>query len=240
MGDPARVRVAGPLARYAAGLVAELVEAGYRPNAAAVHLRLLAHLSRWLEREGIDPGEFRESQLERFRREDLAWVRSLRIADGLVPVLTYLRGLGVVPAGDEPALSNVELLFERYREYLLIERGVTAGTARGYIDCCSSVRFQARAGERQARVRWADATGCARVRAGGLRAQAATLGEADGDGAAVAASVLARGGSDRPAAGAGGAVGRVLAASRAATWFGLRPGPRTAFELRYRYRQRSS
>jgi integrase/recombinase XerD len=52
-----------------------------------------------------------------------------------VPLLTYLRGLGVIPAAGEPALSNVELLLERYREYMLIERGVTVGTARGYIDC---------------------------------------------------------------------------------------------------------
>jgi site-specific recombinase XerD len=138
MGDPSRVRVTGPLEVYAAGFVVELVGAGYRPNAAAVQLRLLAHLSRWLEREGIDPGELRESELERFRREDLAGVRSLRIADGLVPLLSYLRGLGVVPAADEPARSSVELLLERYREYLLVERGLTAGTARGYVDCVRS------------------------------------------------------------------------------------------------------
>jgi integrase/recombinase XerD len=135
MKDPLGVGVTGPLARYAPGFVAELVEVGYRPNAAAVQLRLLAHLSRWLEREGIDPGEVREPEIERFRKEDLARVRSLRIADGLVPMLAYLRGFGVVPVADEPVLSNVELLLARYREYLLIERGVTAGTARGYIDC---------------------------------------------------------------------------------------------------------
>ena len=135
MGDPLRVRVSGPLERYAAGFVAELVEAGYRPNSAAVQLRLLAHLSRWLEREGIHPGELREPQLERFRGEDLARVRSLRIARGLVPVLAYLRALGVVPSADQPARSSVELLLDRYREYLLVERGLTVGTARGYLDC---------------------------------------------------------------------------------------------------------
>lgn len=135
MADPSRVRVTGPFERYAAGFVAELVEAGYRPNAAAVQLRLFAHLSRWLEREGIDPAEVREPVIERFREEDLARVRSLRIGAGLVPLLSYLRGLGVIPAADEPALSNVELLLERYREYMLRERGVTAGTVRGYIDC---------------------------------------------------------------------------------------------------------
>jgi hypothetical protein len=132
------VRVTGPFAGYAQGFVAGLVEAGYRPNAAAVQLRLLAHLSRWLEREGVDPAEVREPQLERFRREDLARVRSLRIAGGLVPLLGYLRGLGVVPVADQPVPSNVELLLARYREYLLRERGVTAGTARGYIDCVRS------------------------------------------------------------------------------------------------------
>jgi integrase/recombinase XerD len=36
---------------------------------------------------------------------------------------------------DEPALSHVELVLARYREYVLIERGLAAGTARGYIDC---------------------------------------------------------------------------------------------------------
>jgi integrase/recombinase XerD len=138
MGDSSRVRVSGPLERYAAGFVAELVESGYRPNAAAVQLRLLAHLSGWLEREGIDPGELREPELERFRANDLAVVRSLRIADGLVPLLGYLRGLGVVPAAVEPALSSAELLLDRYRDYLLVERGLTAGTARGYVDCVRS------------------------------------------------------------------------------------------------------
>ena len=135
MKESLGVRVSGPLARYAPGFVAVLVEVGYRPNAAAVQLRLLAHLSRWLEREGIDPGDVREPEIERFREEDLAPVRSLRIAGGLVPLLAYLRGLGVVPVADERALSNVELLLARYREYLLVERGLTAGTARGYIDC---------------------------------------------------------------------------------------------------------
>ncbi|HET7050132.1 MAG TPA: tyrosine-type recombinase/integrase [Solirubrobacteraceae bacterium] len=135
MRDPLGVGVTGPLARYAPGFVGELVEVGYRPSAAAVQLRLLAHLSRWLEREGIDPGDVGEPEIERFRKEDLARVRSLRIAGGLVPLLAYLRGLGVVPVAGEPVLSNAELLLARYREYLLVERGVTAGTARGYIDC---------------------------------------------------------------------------------------------------------
>lgn len=54
MRDPLGVRDSGPLARYAPRFVAELLGVGYRPNAAAVQLRLHAHLSHWLEREGIE------------------------------------------------------------------------------------------------------------------------------------------------------------------------------------------
>jgi integrase/recombinase XerD len=134
MKDPARVRVTGPLEPYAAGFAGELVAVGYRPASAAVHLRLLAHLSRWLEREGIVPGQLCEPQLERFRRLHLARYASLRGAQGLVPLLGYLRGVGVVPPAQRPAVTAAGELLERYRRYLTIERGLTAETARGYVD----------------------------------------------------------------------------------------------------------
>ena len=57
-------------------------------------------------------------------------MRSVRIAAGLDPLLACLRGLGVVPTVDEPALSDAELLLERCREHLLIERGVSAANAQ--------------------------------------------------------------------------------------------------------------
>jgi integrase/recombinase XerD len=48
MSDPSRVRITGPLAAFADGFAAELSEQGYRRNAAANPLKLLAHLSRSL------------------------------------------------------------------------------------------------------------------------------------------------------------------------------------------------
>ena len=238
MKDPLGVRVVGPLAVYAPGFVAALVEAGYRPNAAAVQLRLLAHLSRWLEREGIDPGGVRELELERFRGEDLARVRSLRIAGGLVPLLAYLRGLGVVPVADEPALSRVELLLVRYREYLLVERGVTPGTARGYIDCVRPfVSSRARedgeldlAGLTPQDVLGFVLADCQRRPRRSAKLMVTALRSLLG--------FLHVEGTDRPAVGAGGAVGRVLAAPGAAARPGLRSGAGAACELRHRHRQR--
>jgi len=134
MRDPSRVRVTGPLERYAGGFAAELVAVGYRPASAAVHLRLLAHLSGWLETEGLVPGALREAELERFRREHVVRYASLRGARGMVPLLGYLRGLGVVPSAERPAVTSAGELLDRYRRYLTIERGLTAQTARGYVD----------------------------------------------------------------------------------------------------------
>ena len=56
MREPSRVRVIGPLESFAEGFVAELSEVGYRPAAAAVQLRVLSHLSRWMQDEGVSAG----------------------------------------------------------------------------------------------------------------------------------------------------------------------------------------
>ena len=46
---PDRVRVTGPLAAFADGFQACLVERGYTPCSVQFHLQLLAHLSRWMQ-----------------------------------------------------------------------------------------------------------------------------------------------------------------------------------------------
>ena len=51
---PSWARVCDPLAPYADGFRVELERLGYTPLTAAVHVRLMAHLSRWLAREGIE------------------------------------------------------------------------------------------------------------------------------------------------------------------------------------------
>jgi integrase/recombinase XerD len=97
MGEPSRVRVTGPLEPFAAGFIFELQESGYRPTAAAVQVRVLAHLSGWMQEQRVSAEGLREPELERFRREHLARVASVRGA-GMTVVLGHLRRLGVVPA----------------------------------------------------------------------------------------------------------------------------------------------
>lgn len=133
MGEPSRVRVTGPFEPFAAGFIAELQESGYRPAAAAVQVRVLAHLSRWMQEQRVSPDGLREPELERFRREHLARVASVRGA-GLTVVLGHLRELGVVPAAELPMVTAADELLEQYRRYLTVERGLTAGTTHGYVD----------------------------------------------------------------------------------------------------------
>jgi integrase/recombinase XerD len=133
MGEPSRVRVTGPLEPFAAGFIFELQESGYRPAAAAVQVRVLAHLSGWMQEQHVSAEELREPELERFRREHLVGVASVRGA-GMTVVVGHLRRLGAVPAQEPAVVTAADELLERYRRYLTVERGLTAGTARGYID----------------------------------------------------------------------------------------------------------
>ncbi len=114
--------------RMPPGLLCELVERGYRPRSVSGQLELMAHLSRWLGEQGVEPGGLTPGMAERFlevRREGGGSLRSWRALD---PLVGYLRGLGVVPKLAASADSAVDRLLADYRDYLLRERGLTAGS----------------------------------------------------------------------------------------------------------------
>jgi site-specific recombinase XerD len=134
MHDPSRVRVSGPLEALAPGFVAELDRQGYSPLGAKLQLRLMAHVSRWLEGEGLGAGGLTKEIAERFLAERRATGRrSYATPRAMAPLREYLRSIGVVAAEpvSEPS-SWDELLLERFGEYLAVERGVTADTVEGY------------------------------------------------------------------------------------------------------------
>jgi integrase/recombinase XerD len=134
MVDLSRVRQSGPLAPFAAGFAATLAADGYTPHGAVKQLHLFASLSRWLEREGLDPGQLDEEMLGRFFDERRAVghtkLLSVRAAERL---LAYLRELGVVAPRCAPRCEGpVEELLAAYQRYLVLERGLLAESARGY------------------------------------------------------------------------------------------------------------
>jgi site-specific recombinase XerD len=136
MRDPSRVRVSGPLEGYASGFAAELARVGYTRNATACQLRLMAHLSGWLVRKEMDAAGLTAAAVEEFlAARRAAGHTTLRSSRALEPLLAHLRELGVVqPAAVVVAATPAEELLERYRRYLLGERGLATGTVRGYVD----------------------------------------------------------------------------------------------------------
>ena len=136
MTDLSRVRVTGPLEPFAAGFAAELVRRGYASQPAAQQLRLMAHVSRWLAAEGKRAAALDAPAVEAFGISRRAAGYSNHLTgEALGPLLVYLRGLGVVPRQEVLApVGAVEVALERYRRYLLVERGLSVITARVYVD----------------------------------------------------------------------------------------------------------
>ena len=130
---PDRVRVSGPLAAFADGFRVRLVERGYSLTSVQFHVQLLAHLSRWMQAEGLEVSGLSPGVVERFlverRREGYASRISPR---GLCPLLDYLEALGVLSAGAAVAATEVDRLVEEFCGYLLEERGLVAGSVQLY------------------------------------------------------------------------------------------------------------
>jgi integrase/recombinase XerD len=134
MSNPSRVQLSGPLSVFAAGFLEQLLERGYRPGTAAKQLQLMAHLSRWMATHELEPADLRTVEIERFARERRATGRvQLASARALVPLLGYLRGVGVVPsAGSREAPTPAGALLDDYGEHLRVGRGLAAETVRCY------------------------------------------------------------------------------------------------------------
>lgn len=135
MRDPSRVRVTGPLERYAGGFRVELDRRGYASASAAQRMQLMACVSRWMATERVTVSGFTSERVEEF----VAWRRAtgyvhFRSSWSLAPLLEYLRALGAAPERVMvPADGPVDVLVERFRAYLLGERGLAAGTVRYYL-----------------------------------------------------------------------------------------------------------
>jgi len=130
-----RSLVRGPLEPHITGFADELLRRGYTETSAAQHVCFIAHLDRWMSAEGIGLDGLGGPVLERYlRQRRAAGYVEYRSLKALRPLLDYLAQLGVLPAEEEGLPGPVEELLGRYRDYLLRERGLTEGTARGYVD----------------------------------------------------------------------------------------------------------
>src|SRR5437879_5951872 len=128
------VGLSGPLAGHGAGFAEWLTERGYTYLSSCNQLRLLAHLSRWLEGEGWAADDFGEALGERFAKaRRAAGYTGFRTARALAPALAYLRAAGVVlEEAPRQVTGPLDRLLERFAKFLVEERGLTAGSAARY------------------------------------------------------------------------------------------------------------
>jgi integrase/recombinase XerD len=127
-------RVRGRLAPWQAGFEGWLLGRGYLPSAVFHRCCLLAALSLWLERQGLDAWELTEERALLFVAERRAAGLKTWASERWVRLpLEYLREVGAIPPAAEVLDDGpVARVLAGYREYLVLERDLAEST----IDRC--------------------------------------------------------------------------------------------------------
>src|SRR5437773_1525283 len=126
------VTVQGPLSGLAGRFSDALTADGYTPLSAANQLRLMAHVSRWMESESLPAEQVAVDVLDRFlvARRAAGYTGWLS-RRGLTPLVRLLRSEGFWV--DEPALasSGVDVVLGAFAAFLNDERGLAEATIEG-------------------------------------------------------------------------------------------------------------
>ena len=127
------VVVGGPLAPYADRLRAEMTGRGFTSGSVYLQLREMGRFSDWLAGvRRLRPQDATPLIVEEFVAYRAGHGSPTR-PHGLAAMLGHLRELGVVPGAElHDGDSGVDLLIERYRDYLASELDLAAGTVRAY------------------------------------------------------------------------------------------------------------
>lgn len=128
------VRVWGPLADHAERFIAELVRQGFRETSRTNQLRLMAHLSRWMDAKGLELAEVSAADIEAFLDERRRTHTGLFSRKALRVLLDWLAVEDLIPVSAAATPVVVDpLVVTRFAEYLRAERRLTEGTIAGHV-----------------------------------------------------------------------------------------------------------
>lgn len=155
------VVVTGPLAPFAGAYRRELIGRGYTPRSAVSQLRQVSRFSDWLEASGWSVSAVNAGLIEEFLgwqreggRHKAQWSRP-----GLACLVDVLSEWHVLATGGPvKERSPREAMLAGFEHYLLAERGLAAGTVRGYVDHARRFLEQLRPGTELADVSAAEVT----------------------------------------------------------------------------------
>ncbi len=135
--------VPGPLEQYAGGFRQWLLEQGYTPLTTVPQLQLMAHVSRWLQREGLAVGPDRVCGRAVPDRSPGCRVPAAENSGGPAPAAELPGRPGTPPArAPGPPLDAAGTLISEFGEYLRSERGLAPTTVAAYSS--RAARFVAR------------------------------------------------------------------------------------------------
>jgi len=134
--DPRTIRRLheGPLGAHIDALATQLQDQGYACESAQMHLRVVAELSRWLQRQGRAAPELTPSGVQAYlryrQRQGLA---SHGAAAACQKCLRLLRDRDLVAAERPRPLSPREHVEQAFAQYLAQDRGLASGTLVRYV-----------------------------------------------------------------------------------------------------------
>jgi hypothetical protein len=136
----------GPLAGHIDLFADRLAAEGYSRVHSRIQLRHIGHFNRWLQQEHLSLEMLDENIIERYWR---SYMREKRVRPkdvfALMKLLDLLREQGVTPRRAIEAVPTPrDTLLEKYRCYLLEERGLAPGTIRivlPFVDSFLTQRF---------------------------------------------------------------------------------------------------
>lgn len=135
--EPKKRRGKNPVTALSSGFEEDLRRQGYAAGTIWKQRKLLNDLIGWLQGQQLAMGDLSMAQVDRFMaNRRAAGVRKLKTCKALGPILGHLRGLGLAPAAEAPVEGGPSgEILNRYRHFLITERGLATVTAGRYIDC---------------------------------------------------------------------------------------------------------
>lgn len=124
----------GPLGEHIDALAAQLQEQGYPPESAQLHLRVVAELSRWLQRQGRAATDLTPSGVQAYLRYRRRQGLPLQCAAAACQkCLRLLRDRGLVAPERPRPLPARERVTQAFARYLAQERGLAPVTLGNYL-----------------------------------------------------------------------------------------------------------
>lgn len=125
-------RKPGQMGPHVEGYRAWLAQRGYTPGTIRNMLKDLGQVGRWLSGEGLVAEQLNEERMVAFlAARRAAGQRRVPGARAMVPLLSYLREIGVAP-GAQPPVTPLGGLLARYRSWMVQERGLAPATVLRY------------------------------------------------------------------------------------------------------------